>query len=438
MATARAILERGDIVLIFPEGTRIRPGSLGQAQARRRPAGPGDRRPGRPGGRDRHRGGPPRLADPAAQGAHPRRPRAALPDRRGALQGAGRGGHRPHLAVRDAAVGVARRHAAAPPRRRHRRRHLGHQPGHLPGPRRDRGRARLPHPRAGASAQRNPRERRATSPVFELPEVDPGPARRRPQPRGPRSRRAGRAGQGAAGGRRRPRPQHLASRRGAGRVQGRGAAARDSARRRSPPSAPSPGPSACWVGPPTPPRWWSTAPPSFWPRWTRASARQLADALAGAGLDVTITTDVTGVELAGCAKNAAVARRRRGRRRPGPTSPAPPPARCSPRSTRWRAPRGHAPRPSPGWPAPETWWPPWWRAARATAAPGSCWPRAYLPTEIGRALGQAAEAVDSVPLLASAARGARRGGAGAGRPGRARRGPDRARALDGHGGRAGA
>jgi len=38
----------------------------------------------------------------------------------------------------------------------------------------------------------------------------------------------------------------------------------------------------------------------------RSFAKQLADALSRAALDVSLTTDVTGVELAGCAKNVAV------------------------------------------------------------------------------------------------------------------------------------
>ena len=44
METARVILERGGVVGIFPEGTRVRPGPAGRAEARRRPPGARDRR----------------------------------------------------------------------------------------------------------------------------------------------------------------------------------------------------------------------------------------------------------------------------------------------------------------------------------------------------------------------------------------------------------
>ena len=118
VATAKAILARGDIVLIFPEGTRVRPGALGT--------------PKRGVGRLALETGVP-VVPVAVIGTeairrgwrirpHKVRIRAGralqLPDRRRPLAGAGRRGHRPHLAVRDAAVGVAGRPAAGPPRRR--------------------------------------------------------------------------------------------------------------------------------------------------------------------------------------------------------------------------------------------------------------------------------------------------------------------------------
>ena len=159
METARQILHRGDIVLIFPEGTRVRPGSLG--------------RPKRGVGRLALETGAP-VVPVAVIGTeairrgwrirphkvtHPRRPPAALPAGRQPVRGARHRGHQSHLAVRDAAVGVARRPGPGPPRRGHRRRRLGHGPGRAAGPGRSRGRPRLPHPRAGDRTRRDPRER---------------------------------------------------------------------------------------------------------------------------------------------------------------------------------------------------------------------------------------------------------------------------------------
>ena len=69
METARLIVERGGTVVIFPEGTRIRTGSLGRPKRGVGRLALETGRGGAPGRRPRHRAGPPRLADPPAQGA---------------------------------------------------------------------------------------------------------------------------------------------------------------------------------------------------------------------------------------------------------------------------------------------------------------------------------------------------------------------------------
>ena len=106
----------------------MRPGSLGTPQARRRPAGARDRRPGRP-----RRGASAPSASAAAGGSARTRSACAadaplrFPRRRVPVAPPRRRGHRSDLAVRDAPVGVARRPAAAAPRGHRRRRVVGHR-----------------------------------------------------------------------------------------------------------------------------------------------------------------------------------------------------------------------------------------------------------------------------------------------------------------------
>ena len=413
--TAKAILARGDIVLIFPEGTRIRPGSLGQPK---RGVGRLALETGAPvvpvavigteavrrGWRIRpHKvriraGRPLRFphvenASPALAGAVTDRiwPCVMLqwewlgglpPIRRAAIIGAGTWG---------TSLAVCAR------------------------PRRLRGRSRLPHrtsrPQRSRAARENdalPARRRAArrrSRVVRAAELELGGARPRlPRRAGPRAARA--CSPPTASGSRAA-PACSCSPRASCRRSGR-------CRRRSPPSAAPPARSPCSAGPPTPPRRSSTAPRSCSPRSTAASPGSSPTRSAPPASTSRSTTDVTGVELAGCAKNAAALAAAAAAQSAGPNVAGAAAGKVFAEvDALARARGGHGRRRSPGWPAPATWSRPSSRRARATAAPASCSRRASRRTEIGSALGQAAEAVDSVPLLATVARDAQRRRAGA-------------------------
>ncbi len=135
-------------------------------------------------------------------------------------------------------------------------------------------------------------------------------------------------------------------------------------------------------------------------------ARQLGDALTAARLDVTITNDVTGVELAGCAKNAAVlaagAAAAAGANVAGAAA-----GKVFAEVDALARSRGGRPETFAGLAGAGD-------LVGSVVATGSRNRRAGellaqgVPAEeIGPVLGHAAEAVDSVPLLAEAARHAR-------------------------------
>jgi 1-acyl-sn-glycerol-3-phosphate acyltransferase len=138
----------------------------------------------------------------------------------------------------------------------------------------------------------------------------------------------------------------------------------------------------------------------------RGFSRQLADALAAAGLDVAITGDVTGVELAGCAKNVAVLAA-------AAASPAGPNvagaaagkvfAEVDALARR----RGGRPETFAGLAGAGDLVATVVATSSRNRRAGELLAQGMPAAEIGSALGQAAEAVDSVTLLATVARSER-------------------------------
>ena len=171
METARLVLDRGGTVCIFPEGTRIRSGSLGtpkrgvgrlalETGAAVAPVAVHGSELVRRGWRIRPRKVKLRVGRPLTF------PRTEHPSPALAATVTGS-----DLAQRRAPVGVARRSAAAAQGRGDRRRELGHRDGRAAGSRRTRGPARDPLPGEGGGDRRQAARTLATCPGRRLPET---------------------------------------------------------------------------------------------------------------------------------------------------------------------------------------------------------------------------------------------------------------------------
>jgi glycerol-3-phosphate dehydrogenase (NAD(P)+) len=138
----------------------------------------------------------------------------------------------------------------------------------------------------------------------------------------------------------------------------------------------------------------------------RAFARQLAEVLRAAKLDVSITTDVTGVELAGCAKNAA-ALAAAAASAAGPNIAGAAAGKVFAEIDALARRRGGRPETFAGLAGVGDLVATFGSSSSRNRRAGELLAQGVPAVEIGRALGQAAEAVDSVPLLATVARGER-------------------------------
>jgi glycerol-3-phosphate dehydrogenase (NAD(P)+) len=137
----------------------------------------------------------------------------------------------------------------------------------------------------------------------------------------------------------------------------------------------------------------------------RGFARQLGEALSAAELDVSATNDVTGVELAGCAKNVAVLAAAAASSA-GPNVAGAAAGKVFAEVDALARLRGGRPETFAGLAGAGDLVATVLASGSRNRRAGELLSQGVPPQEIGLMLGQVAEAVDSVPLLASVARNA--------------------------------
>jgi glycerol-3-phosphate dehydrogenase len=138
----------------------------------------------------------------------------------------------------------------------------------------------------------------------------------------------------------------------------------------------------------------------------RGFSRQLSEVLTAAGLDISTTTDVTGVELAGCAKNAAVLAAAAASGAGAGVAGAAAGKVFAEVDALARA-RGGRPETFAGLAGAGDLVASVVSSDSSHRRAGELLAEGVSVAEISRALGQGAEAVESVPLLATASREAR-------------------------------